>query len=128
MEKPLKAKKTENGVVIYTPERERGDGKFWCRKYKDFGSNYDWFYDTEFLRGDWTSFELTDAGVYEVCRFLKATNEEFRFFVLIGKDGNIKYTKDKKEMLRFLSGFLNKPLTKNLETPVKKEDDDEIPF
>lgn len=112
MEKLLKAKATKDGVLIYTPEREKGDGKFWCRRFKDFGSEYEYFYDTEFIRGDWTSFLLDDAGVYEVCRTLNATGDEVRFFVLIDESFDVKYTKDKKEMLKFLSKLIGKPLKK----------------
>jgi hypothetical protein len=112
MEKLLKAKATKDGVLIYTPEREKGDGKFWCRRFKDFGSEYEYFYDTEFIRGDWTSFLLDDAGVYEVCRTLNATGDEMRFFVLIDESFDVKYTKDKKEMLKFLSELIGKPLKK----------------
>ncbi|GIW60837.1 MAG: hypothetical protein KatS3mg087_1903 [Patescibacteria group bacterium] len=112
MEKLLGIKRKDGVIIVYTPQREKGDGKFWCRKLKDFGSEYEYFYDSEFIRGEWQYFEITEKGVYEVCRTYEPTGESQRFFILVSGPAEYKATKDKKEMLRFLSELIGKPLKK----------------
>jgi hypothetical protein len=104
MKKLIKVAKTTDAVEASVDSRERGDGKFWCRRFKDYGSNYEHYYFAEFLRGEWTKYKLT-AGVYELCRTIEKNGEVVeadRFFLFVDRDLQYRFFHKKSELRSYI--------------------------
>jgi len=119
----IKVTKTDSAVVASIESRQKGDGKFWCRKFKDYGSEYAYNYDTEFLKGEWTKYTLS-TGVYELCRTIEKAGkveQQDRFYLFVDKDLKYRFFHKREE----LKGYIDK-----IKENAKQEssDEEEIPF